>query len=97
MASEQINRVSARVVWALALTMLVTILIGSTQPPQPDEGTLAHIFQLACVLLVPAGLLYFATADWARPAKSIRPMLMPLAAVIAAFGLLYYLEHVRWR
>ena len=39
----------------------------SGQPPgrEPDEGTGAHIFQLSIAAMVPATLVFLATADWA--------------------------------
>jgi hypothetical protein len=62
---QQVNRISGRVMVILSLTALLTVILGFTQPPQPDEGSLAHIFQLT------------------------------IAALVLAFGALYYLEHCR--
>ena len=53
MHGQQINRVSSMAVFVLSLTALIAVLSGYAQPPQPDEGTAAHIFQLSIVLLVP--------------------------------------------
>ena len=72
----------------LALIALGTVLVGMTRPPEPpgaDEGTLAHLFQLSLVLMVPAGLLYLVTADWARPSRSARPL--AIAGILAAAAL----------
>jgi hypothetical protein len=44
MSGEQINRVSSKTLIVLSLIALITVLSGYTQPPQPDEGTAAHIF-----------------------------------------------------
>ncbi len=90
---QQINRISGRVIFVLSCIALITVVIGYTQPPLPDEGTGAHIFQLAIVLLVPMLLLFLATADWKRPRRSARPLALPAAALVLAFGALYYLEH----
>ena len=95
MREQQINRVSSRVILVLSLTALLTVASGYFQPPQPDEGTAAHIFQLAIVALVPMIALFLATADWRQPWRSARPLAFPAAALVLAFGALYYLEHYR--
>jgi hypothetical protein len=79
----------------LSVTALLMVLSGYTQPPQTDEGAVAHIFQLAIVALVPMVLLFVATADWRQPARSARPLAIPAAALAFAFAALYYLEHYR--
>ncbi len=103
MAAQRINRVSGIVLIVLSLTALLTVLSGYrvsftpfsiyTQPPQPDEGTQAHIFQLSILALAPVILLFLATADWTRPLRSARPLAFSAAAVVLAFAALYYLEH----
>jgi membrane protease YdiL (CAAX protease family) len=95
MRGLQINWVSGIVLIVLSLTALLTVLIGSTQPPQPDEGTLAHVFQLSVVLLVPMIVLFLATADWTQPKHSARPLAFSGGFVVLAFVLLYYMEHLR--
>jgi hypothetical protein len=95
MHAQQINRVSARVLIVLSLTALVAVLSGFGQALQPDEGAAAHIFQLAILALVPVILLFLATADWKRPLQSVRLLAIPGAALVVAFGSLYYLEHYR--
>jgi hypothetical protein len=98
MHGQQINRISGKIVIVLSVTALLTVLSGYTQPPHPpesDEGTAAHIFQLSIVALVPMILLFLATADWKQPLRSARPLAFPGAALVLAFGLLYYLEHYR--
>ena len=92
---QRINRVSGKVVIVLSLIALLAVLSGYTQPPHPDEGTAAHIFQLSIVLLVPMILLFLATADWRQPLRSARPLTIPGFALVLAFGALYYLEHFR--
>jgi hypothetical protein len=94
--TRELNRASAIVVMLLSLIALLTVLSGYAQPPHPpdpDEGTAAHIFQLSIALLVPALLLFLATADWKQPWRSARPLAFPAAALVIAFGMLYYLEH----
>jgi hypothetical protein len=92
---EQVNRVSGNVLIVLSLIALLAVLSGYTHPIEPDEGWAAHIFQLSIVMLVPIILLFFATADWAQPLGSVRPLAFPAAALVLAFGALYYLEHYR--
>jgi hypothetical protein len=94
MSTDQINRVSSVAMGALSLIALLDVLLlGYTRPPLPDEGTGAHIFQLSIVALVPAGLLFLATADWARPARSARRLAIPAVVAVLAFAALYYLEN----
>jgi hypothetical protein len=95
---QKINRVSAVVLLVLSMIALLTVLSGYAQPPQPretDEGSSAHIFQLSIVALVPVFLLFFSTADWRQPLRSVRPLAIPAAALVFAFGALYCLEHYR--
>jgi hypothetical protein len=79
----------------LSLVALLTVISGFFQPPQTDEGTGAHIFQLAIVLSAPALLVLLATGDWKRPGRIARLLAIPFAALALAFGALYYLEHFR--
>jgi hypothetical protein len=95
MRVEQINRASSKVLIVLSLTALLAVLSGYAQPPQPDEGTAAHIFQLSIVALVPMIILFLATADWRLPLRSARLLAVPAGALVLAFGALYYLEHYR--
>jgi hypothetical protein len=95
MTGQQINRVSGRIVIVLSVIALLTVLSGYTQPPQPDEGAAAHIFQLSIAALAPMILLFLATADWKQPRQSARPLAFPAVALALAFGALYYLEHYR--
>jgi hypothetical protein len=95
MRGQHINRVSTRILIFLSLAALLTVLSGYVQPPQPDEGSAAHIFQLSIVALGPTILLFLATADWKQPLRSERPLASPAGALVVAFGALYYLEHCR--
>jgi len=95
MRGQQINRVSGIVLIVLSFTALLAVLSGYTQPPRPDEGAAAHIFQLSIVALVPMILLFLATADWRQPLRSARPLAFTAAALVLAFGALNYLEHYR--
>ena len=93
MHGQQINRLSTIGLSVLSLTALLVVLLGYTQPPLPDEGTGAHIFQLSLVALVPIGCLFLATADWAEPVRTVRRLAFPAVMVVLAFAALYYLEH----
>jgi hypothetical protein len=92
---QHINRVTSKAVLVLSLTALIAVLSGYAQPPPPDEGTAAHIFQLSIVLLVPTIFLFLASADWTQRARSVQPLALPAGVLVIAFGALYYLEH--WR
>jgi uncharacterized membrane protein AbrB (regulator of aidB expression) len=93
MRKQQINLVSSRVLFVLSLIALITVLSGYFQPPQPDEGTGAHIFQLSIVAAALTILLFLATADWQKPRRVLRSLVIPAAALSISFGALYYLEH----
>ena len=95
MTSQRINSVSGKAIIVLSLTALFMVLSGYTQPPQTDEGTAAHIFQLAIMALVPMILLFLITADWRQPSRSARPLVFPAAPLAVAFAALYCLEHYR--
>jgi hypothetical protein len=96
MDEQHINRASEKIVLGLALTALITVLIGILQLPQSprtDEGALARLFQLSVVAQAPVIMLFLATADWQQPWRSARRLALPLAILVLAFGLLYYFEH----
>jgi len=94
MHAQRINLISLVGLFVLSFTALLDVLLlGYTQPPQADEGTGAHIFQLSIVALVPMAALFVATDDWTRPSRSVRRLACPAIAVVLAFAALYYLEH----
>ena len=95
MHNQQVNRVSGRILVALSLTALLPVLGGYLpgHPPQADEGTGAHIFQLSIVAVVPMMLLFLVTADWTQPARNLRRLAFPVAALVLALAALYYLEN----
>jgi hypothetical protein len=98
MTAQQINRLSSKIIIILSVLALLTVLSGYThapQPPDPDEGTAAHIFQLSIVAVAFSILVFLATADWKQPLRSVRPLALPAGALVLAFGALYYLEHLR--
>jgi hypothetical protein len=95
MTGEQINNLSGKVAIGLSVVALACVASGYFQPPQPDEGSAAHIFQLSIVALVPTILLYLVTADWRQPLRSARALAVSVATLAVAFAALYYLEHYR--
>ena len=95
MPVQQLNRVSGLTSILLSSAALLAVISGYFQPPQPDEGIAAHIFQLSIVMLVPTILFFLATMDWKRPLRSSRLLAFPAATLAFAFGALYYLEHYR--
>ncbi len=92
---QEANSLSGYVTVLLSLIALLAVVAGYGEPPQPDEGTAAHIFQLAIVLLAPTVLVFLATGDWSRPLRTTRPLMFSAAVLAFAFGALYYLEHYR--
>ncbi len=94
MRAERINHISRLAMIVVAIMALLMVFSGFFQPPAPDEGAAAHIFQISIVLLVPAILLFLATADWTQPLRRVRMLSLPAAIVVIAFVTLYYLEHV---
>jgi hypothetical protein len=101
--NPQLNAISRRVMLALslfAMTLVVgatilTVLGRFTPSPDGDEGTAAHLFQLAVVLTVPAGFAFLLTADWRVPARVMKGLIAPATALGVAFATLYYMEHLR--
>jgi hypothetical protein len=92
--TQHLNRLSGFALVLLSLTALVVVLWGYTQPPLPDEGTGAHIFQLSIVALLPVALVFVLTGDWSQPRRTGRPLVVAAAATMLAFAALYVLEHV---
>jgi len=95
MQLDRIHRLSGIAAVTLSLIAFVTVLTGFWQKPQADEGTGAHIFQLAIVLAAPTLLVSIATTDWKRP-RAAAPLFIAGTALALAFGALYYLEHFFW-
>ena len=95
MREHQINRTSFRIIVVLSFVALIAVLSGYAQPPQPDEGTAAHLFQLSIVALVPMTLLFLGTMDRKQPLRSLRSLALPAVVVVLTFAALYHLEHYR--
>ena len=103
MSEQRINRISGHVVLGLALfamflavgATLMAMLGWFSPSPDGDEGTAAHLFQLAIVLLMPTGLTFLATANWRQPWSVAKRLVVPAAALVVAFSTLYYMEHLR--
>ena len=102
MGISSVNRASGIAAIALSLAALVTISVGllqyalapsGAQLCAPDEGALAHIFQLSIAALLPALAVFVFTADWTAPARALRPLGLTAGALVLAFGALYYGEH----
>jgi hypothetical protein len=103
MSEQSVNRISGYIVVGLSLlamflvvgALVLAMLDRFSPSADGDEGTAAHLFQLAIVLLVPTGLTFLATADWRRPWDVARRLALPAVALVVAFSTLYYMEHVR--
>jgi len=97
---QLVNRMTGTILIVLSFVALLTVLIGYTRPPyvvdgRADEGTLAHVFQLAIVALAPTLLLFLATSDRKQPLRVARFLALPATTLVLAFAALYYLEHYR--
>jgi len=92
-ARARVHRIGALAILFFSAVALVTILIGVRQPPQPDEGALAHLFQLAVAAILPAGLVFFFFADPRRPWREARIVALAGVMLVVAFSLLYWMEH----
>ena len=71
MNKQPINRTVGRIVVVLSFAALLAVLSGYAQPPQRDEGTAAHLFQVSIVGLVPMLAVFLMTADWKQPWRSL--------------------------
>ena len=96
MLPQQINRIITKVIISLSFIALLAVITGYLQPPQADEGSAAHIFQIAMLLLAPSVGLFLLTLDWKKPLSGTRPLGFPMAILFVAVAGLYYLEHY-WR
>lgn len=99
MRQDHINRISSVGLLALSLTASVVPwflvwLRGFDRPPLEDEGASAHLFQLSIVALVPVTIIFFATADWSRPAQIVKRLALPAALVVLAFAFVFYYERI---
>jgi hypothetical protein len=92
-ARARVHRIGALAILFLSAMALLTILIGIGQPPQPDEGTLAHLFQLAVGAILPAALVFFFFADPQRPWREMKIVALASVMLVVAFTLLYWMEH----
>ena len=70
---------------ALALA-LVLGNVAAGMPPQEDEGTSAHLFQLLIAAQLPLVLLFLATSDWTRPMRLLPALAVQALALAAALG-----------
>jgi uncharacterized YccA/Bax inhibitor family protein len=94
MRQELLHKISGRAILTLSLIALAAVLAGYTQPRLSDEGSLAHIFQLAVAAVAPAALVFLLTADWRHAWRTIRLLALSSIVFVFAFGALYWLEHV---
>jgi hypothetical protein len=102
MSIDFINRTSSVAFTVLCVTAFGTVfqavvrglIAGHVPPPEADEGTAAHIFQLAVVGAVGVGLILVATTDWRHPWRGIRPILLPGVALVLAVAIVFYFENI---
>ena len=86
MTETRINRIS---VWVpllcsgLAFAIVLANIIARV-PPQPDENSSAHLWQLLMVAQLPFVALFLVTADWQRWQRSLTIAALQFAAIAAA-------------
>lgn len=80
----RINRIFMVAPLACSVIALAIVMgnLAAGVPPEADEGTAAHLFQLLMFAQVPLAIGFAATAKWKRPT---RPLLV-LATQALAFG-----------
>ncbi len=76
----------------LSLFALAIVLgnLAAGAPPQPDENTWAHLFQLAMAAQVPLFLIFLVTADWSRVRQTTLLLCAQLCSAALAFGALWW-------
>jgi uncharacterized YccA/Bax inhibitor family protein len=87
-----VNRIAYVALIVLSSAALLLVFVGMTRPPLPDEGALAHLFQLAVVLTVPAFVVFLSTAEWERPLRAGARFAVPVLLLALAFATLFYME-----
>jgi hypothetical protein len=103
MKSGTVHRVSGHVMLGLSLFAMLLVVgaafltrMGEFDPsPGGDEGTPAHLFHFALVLLLPTVLAFLTTADWTRPRNVAKSLVLPALALVVAISTLFYMEHLR--
>lgn len=77
---------------AIGLSLFAAaIIVGNVAagaPPEPDENTWAHLFQLAMAAQLPMGVLFLALADWSRRQRVIVLFGAQIVATAMAFAAL---------
>ena len=83
-----INRILMVLPILFSLLALALVLgnVAAGVPPQQDEGTSAHLFQLLIAAQLPLVLLFLATSDWMRPMRLFLALTVQALAVAAALG-----------
>ena len=83
-----VNRV-LMVVPVLFSVLALALVLGNVAagvPPQDDEGTSAHLFQLLIAAQLPLVILFLATSDWTRRTRLLLALTVQALAVAAALG-----------
>jgi hypothetical protein len=96
-ALNRLSTLSLIVLSAIAFPVLPLwygMLTRHVPPPEGDEGTAAHVFQLSISGLLPIGLVFLATTDRTQPVQAMRRMALPGVLVVLALSTVFYLENV---
>ena len=86
---QRANRIGTLVPTIMSVSALAVVLIVVTtgwERHLKDEGAAAHIFQLLIVGQLPFILAFFATANWRRPVRAMRPIIFPIVTLALALG-----------
>lgn len=78
------------VVFSIVALGLVLGAVAAGLPPQSDEGTAAHLYQLLMVAQFPLVIVFIATTDWTRPRRAMVVLAVQAIAAAAAFAALYW-------
>jgi hypothetical protein len=97
----QLNRLSTAGLLVVSAAAFATVLplwydmfTGHVPPPQGDEGTAAHVFQLCILMLLPLGVGFVSSVEWSHPAVALKPVLTSALLAVLALGTVVYLENV---
>lgn len=94
---NRLSTVGLIVLSATAFSMVLPVwygmLTGHVPPPESDEGTAVHIFQLAIAALLPTGLIFLASSDWRQPVQMMRRAALPGIFFVLALSTVFYLEN----
>jgi len=78
------------VMFSIIALGLVLGAVAAGVPPQSDEGTLAHLYQLLMAAQFPLVIVFIATAEWTRPRQAMIVLMVQAIAGAAALAALFW-------